>query len=90
MSEQTKRTMEICFFILAAIMLIKSPAEIMAFAATSGSTALMWPGMVIFVCACACMVFVSVMRIMNYGKTLPNLIAGAVYFINIIMWIEVI
>ena len=88
MTESTKRTLEMCFFIFATMMLIKSPEEIIAHA---GQTIpLIIPGAIIFTLVCVVMVTVSVLRLIKHGKFWPNLIAGIVYFYNIILWIEVI
>ena len=88
MTEDTKRTMEVCFFIFAAMMLIKSPAEIIAYA--GATVPLLIPGAIVFTIACAVMLLVSTLRLINHGSFWLNLVGGIVYFMNIIMWIEVI
>ena len=94
MKEDTKRVLEVCFFIIATMMLIKPPTEIIAYLSTNLSAStmivLVHPAFIVFIIGCTAMVFVSVLRLIKNGKFFANLIAGTVYFYTIVQWIEVI
>jgi len=92
--DHPKRVLEICLFIIAAMMLIKSPTEVMAYLSTNLAAAtmigLVYPTFVMSVIGCAIMVFVNVLRILRQGRLWIPLTTGAVYFLTIVRWIDVV
>jgi hypothetical protein len=90
MSESTKRALEVLFFIIATLALIKPPAELIAITAANGTAAVFTLAATIFIFICAWMVFVCVLRLIKHGRFWVNLIAAIIYFVNILAWIEVI
>jgi len=83
------RYLEVAFFVIAALLLYQSPTALIDYF-SSNLQALQVAKIVIInvLAVSAFLVFVCVLRIMKESHMFVNLVAGAVYYLAIIRWIE--
>ncbi len=85
------RYLEVAFFVIAAILLAQNPPSLLDYF-SSNLQAFQIAKIVIvnILAACAFLVYVCILRIMEESHMFINLIAGSVYYMAIIRWIEYI
>lgn len=89
MSGKTTKTLEIIFFIVSFVLVLQDPTALLDQIGNEYFH-IVKPVLTTWLLLSVPMIYTSAARILDDGRLFTNLLAGTVYFVNIIKWIEVI